>query len=97
MAFQFFAKDRMGTCCSVPDPSLEQEPMPEPEPRPEPVVVPMIQNPILVVPRKPHSQQVFWATPVFVYNRTLPSDGYTYTPVHPVEPFHVQRYAIQSA
>ncbi len=38
---------------------------------------------------------VFWATPVFVYNRTLPSDGHSYIPVHPVEPFRAQQYAVQ--
>lgn len=38
---------------------------------------------------------VFWATPVFVYNRTLPNDGHVYTPVHPVEPFRAQQYVIK--
>jgi len=38
---------------------------------------------------------VFWATPVFLYNRSLPSDGHRYTPVHPVEPFRAQQYVLQ--
>jgi hypothetical protein len=82
----------MGTCCSLPEAHLDQtlEPVPVPVPVPEPVSAP-------VKPRSMNHQQLFWATPVFVYNRTLPSDGYTYVPVHPVEPFHVQRYAVQQS
>ena len=37
----------------------------------------------------------FWATPVFIYNSTLPPMKYVYTQVHPVEPFCAQRYTIQ--
>jgi hypothetical protein len=49
---------------------------------------------IEAVPRWRYSS-VFWATPVFLYNRTLPSDGHSYIPVHPVEPFRAQQYVIK--
>lgn len=49
----------------------------------------------LIPPRRWRFASVFWATPVFLYNRTLPSDGHIYTPVHPVEPFCAQQYAIK--
>lgn len=80
----------MGTCCS-------QEAL---QPVNETV---NLENPIQSKPFKripdPHPKkyrQVFWATPVFLYNSTVPRDGYIYTSMYPVEPFRAQRYTIKN-
>ena len=51
-----------------------------------------VHSPVYGMPKK--HVAIFWATPVFIYNRTVPKDGYTYRPVYPVEPFRAQQYTI---
>jgi hypothetical protein len=51
-----------------------------------------VQSPVYGISRK--HVAIFWATPVFLYNSTVPKDGYTYRPVYPVEPFRAQQYTI---
>jgi hypothetical protein len=77
----------MGTCCSK-QPPVCLDIVSAPKEHQPPLALPPPVTPWRYT-------SVFWATPVFIYNQTLPKDGYEYTPVHPVEPFRAQQYTIK--